>query len=88
MDDIYTSLINDMPSLKEASEEVSGMDDFLSGDRVKISSLRDLVDFNRVGEDTLVHKSKKDLWRIGEDEKGDVVIERLFDPDTKEALKI
>lgn len=46
--------------------------------RRRIASLRELAGFVRVGADTLVHKSEKDLWSLRRD--GDnFVIERLFD---------
>jgi hypothetical protein len=87
--DIYEELMKDVGSLKTAEEESSGIDDYLTGkNKVKISSMDDFFNFLRIGKDTLVHKSEKDLWRISEDDKGAVVIERLFDPNTKEPLKI
>lgn len=86
---IYDVLLRDIGKLKEASEETSGLDDFLSGnDRVKLSSIDDFFKFHRISKDTLVHKSKKDLWKVSENSKGEVVIERLFDPNTKEPLKV
>jgi len=87
MDDVYYSLINDVDSLKTAEEEINGMDDFLS-DRIKVASMDDLFNFLRIGEDTLVHKSQKDLWRISEDKKGQMVIERLFDPNSKQPIRV
>lgn len=86
--DIYESLLKGSSELKNSSEETSGMDGFLSGDVIKVSSLDEICSFVRIGSDVLVHKAEKDLWRIGEDEKGQIVIERLFDPNTKEALKV
>ena len=86
--DIYEGLVKDMGGLKEASEEVSGMDGFLSGDKVKVSSIDDFFNFARISSDTLVHKAEKDLWKLSEDEKGQVVIERLFDPNTQQPLRI
>jgi hypothetical protein len=88
-EDFYELLVKDMASLKDAAEETCGIDDYLTGkNKVKISSMDDFFNFLRIGKDTLVHKSEKDLWRISEDDKGAVVIERLFDPNTKEPLKI
>ena len=86
--DIYEDLSKEMNSLKNADEETSGMDDFLTGNKIKIASLGDLSNFFRISSDTLVHKAQKDLWRISEDGQGQTVIERLFDPNTKEALKV
>lgn len=87
--DIYETLLKDMDSLVNAEEVCpQGMDDFLNKDKIKVASLSDLSEFFRISQETLVHKSKKDLWRINEDKKGQIVIERLFDPDTKEPIKI
>lgn len=95
---IYESLSKGIRDLTKLPEERSGLDDFLSGqkvaslsdlveNRIKVSSMADLVNFSRISEDTLVHKAKKDLWRISESEDG-VYIERLFDPNTDEPLKV
>lgn len=89
MESIYDTLIKDMDSLKNAEEAYSeGMDEFLSDDKVRVASLSDLSEFLRISQETLVHKSKKDLWRISEDNQGQLIIERLFNPDTKEPIKI
>ena len=89
MESIYDTLLKDMGSLKDAEEAYSeGMDDFLSQGKAKVASLSDLSEFLRLSQETLVHKSKKDLWRISEDKEGQVVIERLFNPNTKEPIKI
>jgi hypothetical protein len=45
--------------------------------RRKLSSLQDLNGFVRVGSDTLVNKSQKDLWSLRK-EGEDFYIERLF----------
>lgn len=86
---MYEALAEGLELLKTADEEEQGspFDDFLSN-KVKVASLGDLRSFLRIGEDTLVHKAEKDLWRIGENDRGEVVIERLFDPKTQEALRI
>jgi len=87
--DIYETLLKDKQSLKNAEMAApTGMDDFLTGNKVKVASLSDLSDFFRMSQDSLVHKSKRDLWQIKENKKGDVVIERLFDPETKEPIKV
>jgi len=86
--DIYHELAKNLGYLKNLEPEHNGVDSFLSTDKMKISSMSDLLNFSRIGNDTLVHKSKKDLWKISEDDKGDVVIERLFDPDTNEAIRV
>ena len=93
-DDIYQTLLSDMGSLKDAEiADVCGMDQFIAPpeplpNQIKIGAIGDLQDFLRIGNDTLVHKAEKDLWRINEDKKGQVVIERLFDPDTKEPIRV
>ena len=86
--DIYEDLIRNAGTLRDVEEDVSGMDDFLSSNTVKVASLGDLSGFFRISEDTLVHKAQKDLWAIKESNRGDIVIERLFDPSTNEPLKI
>jgi|GEM_PF-6528660 len=83
---IYEELANHVDDV-EANDQANSIDDFLS-DRIKLASLGDLSSFLRLSDDSLVHKSKRDLWKIGENDKGEVVIERLFDPETKEALRI
>lgn len=93
-DDIYQTLLKDAGSLKDAEvADVCGLDSFLTPveplpDKIKIASISDLSEFLRIGNDTLVHKAEKDLWRINEDKTGQVVIERLFNPDTKEPIKV
>lgn len=88
-DEIYRNLMKDAGSLKKANqEEVNGMDSYISGNQIKVASMDALYNFLRISEDTLVHKSEKDLWRVSENNNGDVIIERLFDPDTKEPLRV
>jgi len=87
MDDLYQNLLAGLPSLVHPEEEICGMDSYL-GEKVKVASLADLAQFTRIGTDTLVHKAKRDLWRISESSNGQVVIERLFDPSSKEPLKV
>ena len=95
--DIYEELIKNAGSLKGAEEvDYCGLDELFKTqkiaeelpDRMKIASLGDLSDFFRIATDTLVHKAKRDLWRISEDEKGQIVIERLFNPNSKEPIKV
>lgn len=92
--DIYDDLLEGMSSLKDAEEaDVCGMDQFITPpeslpDKIKVASIGDLRDFLRIADDTLVHKAEKDLWRINEDNGGQVVIERLFNPDTKEPIRV
>jgi len=86
--DIYEDLIKNAGNLNDVDEEVSGVDAFLSSDKIKVASLGDLSGFFRVSDDTLVHKAMKDLWAIKDNGKGEVIIERLFDPSTNEPLRI
>jgi len=92
-DDIYAELLksSNMKIARDDSE-YNGIDAYFTQknlpDSFKISSLADLIGFSRIGDDTLVHKAKKDLWNIKETSNGDVIIERLFDPNTQEPLKI
>ena len=89
MVDVYDGLIKDMPSLKNAEEvDYCGLDTLLSSESIKLGSMDDLFSFHRVSKDVLVHKAEKDLWTIGENKKGDVVIQRLFKNDTNEPIKI
>jgi hypothetical protein len=86
--DIYEVLKRDRESLKGAEASCS-IDHFLGrADRVKISSMDDLLSFVRISEDTLVHKAQKDLWRINNDGNGGMVIERLFDPSSKQPIRV
>lgn len=53
---------------------------------VRLASLGDLTSFfTKVGSDTLIHKSTRDLWALKQDASG-FLIERLFD-DSGEPLK-
>ena len=53
--------------------------------KIRVASLGDLTDFLKMADDTLVHKSTKDLWSFRQD-GSEYVIERLFD-DQGEPLK-
>ncbi|RKY75715.1 hypothetical protein DRQ07_11455 [candidate division KSB1 bacterium] len=87
--DIYEELLKNSSSLRGLEEtDPSGLDSFLSPNSVKVASINDLNDFYRIAKDTLVHKSKKDLWRISENKKGEIIIERLFKPDLDEPIKV
>jgi hypothetical protein len=47
--------------------------------RVRVASLQQLVPFARLGNETLIHKSDKDLWAIKREADGSMIIERIFD---------
>jgi len=51
-----------------------------SNEILKVSCM-DLTDFMKISDETLIHKSNKDLWRIMKDKEGNVFIQRLFDSD-------
>lgn len=87
--DIYEDLMKNAGSLPSNDEEFNGVDDFLTGrNQVKVASIDAFFNFVRIGADTLVHKSTKDLWKVSEDNNGEVVILRLFDPSNNEPLRI
>ena len=88
MDSLYQELLAGLDDLPSVQEETNGLDAFLGQDRVKLSSFDQLLAFSRIGEDTLVHKSKKDLWKISVGENGEAVVERLFDPNSNAALRV
>lgn len=46
-----------------------------------ISSVQSLRDFIKVGNDMLIHKCKKDLWKLTKDDKGNSVIEKMYEGD-------
>lgn len=50
--------------------------------RIRVASLGDITDFLKVAEDTLIHRSTKDLWSYRRD-GSEYVIERLFDDSGK-----
>lgn len=47
--------------------------------RMRVASLQQLVGFQRVSSDTLIHKSDRDLWSLKKESDGRFFIERLFD---------
>ena len=50
-------------------------------DLKKVASLDDLDGFVRISHDTLISKSDKDLWKVEEDDDGNLLVYRLFDSD-------
>ena len=66
------------------SRTSSAIDGFLSDNKqdiIKVASNMDLTDFMKVSEDTLIHKSNKDIWKILRDKSGNVFIKRLMEED-------
>ena len=63
----------------------SSIDGFLSDSQnniIKISSNMDLTDFMKVSEDTLIHKSNKDIWKVIRDKSsGSIFIKRMIEED-------
>ena len=88
MDEMYAELLKNSSSLRKEADEFGSMDDFIGGGKMKIASMDDLLSFVRIGDNTLVHKAEKDLWRISEDKGGQVVIERLFDPAANQPIRV
>ena len=54
--------------------------------RMRVASLQQLVGFQRISADTLIHKSDRDLWALKKEGDGRFFIERLFD-DNGQPLK-
>ena len=49
--------------------------------KVRIGGLMDLAGFSHVADDTLIHLSQQDFWKLGQDNDG-YYIERLVDDST------
>ena len=47
--------------------------------RTKVAAIKDLHNFVRLGSDTLIHRSDRDLWALKKEADGNYFIERLFD---------
>lgn len=85
MDPLMTSPemhgLNSKTSSIDLNSRTSSIDFFLNDNNqkcVKVSSM-DLTDFMKVSDDTLVHRSNRDLWKMYKDADGNVFINRLFD---------
>lgn len=66
------------------SRTASAVDAFLSDNNfVKVSNM-DLEQFLKVSDDTLIHKSNNDIWKMVQDKEGNVYISRLVDGDLLE----
>jgi len=50
---------------------------------LRVASFGDLSAFLKIADNTLVHKSTKDLWSFEKDADGGLVVKRLFDNDGK-----
>jgi len=71
------SMINDL-----GNRSAKSIDTFLEtkGEVRKITAM-DLSEFMKVSDDTLIHKSKQDLWKMFKDKSGNIFIKRLFEED-------
>lgn len=54
--------------------------------RIRVASMKDLKGFVRIGAETLIHKSDRDLWTLRQAEDGTYILERQFD-ETGEPLR-
>jgi len=64
-----------------SSRTASTIDSFLSTNKfIKVSSM-DLEQFLKVSDETLIHKSDKDIWKMVKDKEGNVYISRMHDED-------
>ena len=74
------------PKIEDLRFSSSSIDDFWSkpalrvaaDGRIRISGLGDLAGFRFAAEDTLIHLSQQDFWKLGHDESGHF-IERLVE---------
>lgn len=62
-----------------ASERLGAKAPKKASGRTKVAALAQLDGFIRTAEDTLIHKSDRDLWSLRKDGGGDFYIERMFD---------
>jgi len=76
--DVSASTIIDLGN--RASRVVDAFLADSSNEIIKIGCM-DLTDFMKVSDETLIHKSNKDLWRMMKDKEGNVYIQRLFEGD-------
>lgn len=76
--DITASHCDDLGS--RASKVVDAFLSDNSKDIIKVAGM-DLTDFMKVSDETLIHKSSKDLWRMMKDKEGNIYIQRLFEGD-------
>lgn len=87
-DDHYASVLAEYRSPTVASNyddidlnsDASVFDDFFEKKSfVKISSFDLDNDFMKLGDDQLIHKSNKDLWKMYKNKNGEIYIQRLFE---------
>ena len=59
----------------------NAIDGFLGNKDIRKLASSELDDFLKISNDTLIHKSKKDLWKMMKDKEGNIYIKRLFESD-------
>jgi len=52
--------------------------------QIRVSSLKKLVGFKRVGTNLLIRESKEDFWTLNNNDDGSVTIERVVDESENE----
>jgi len=77
MDDFLGATVR--PTLKEARQATAHTALRQRQHRVRVGSVSQLAGFQRISEDTLIHKSTQELWALRKNEAGEFHIERLFD---------
>lgn len=66
--------------IEDLNSRTSSIDNFLdSGSQFRAVTAMDLTEFMKVSDETLIHKSTKDLWSMSKDADGNVFIHRKFD---------
>lgn len=82
-EEMYKNLCKKMANEKNTSsfEPNPSIDYFLEDNKniIKVSSLRELIAFERISNKHLIHKCTRDLWVIDSDKDGNLLIKRLFD---------
>lgn len=82
MDQLYDvqkgASILDMDLGHRASRVVDAFLNENSKDIFKVANM-DLTDFMKISDETLIHKSNKDLWKMMKDAEGNIYIQRLFE---------
>jgi len=65
--------------IEDLNSRTSSIDNFLSEDtQFRTITAMDLTEFMKVSDETLIHKSTRDLWTMTKDADGNVFIHRKF----------
>jgi hypothetical protein len=80
--DFYTSLFKELKAASENKPSTSIDNFFKSSSTTSVRQLKqitatELLGFIKVGNDLLIHKSDKDLWKLKKDRQGNYFIECL-----------